>query len=274
MNDPIAPVQQLPNTGPALNSLPVSMNTTCSAIAPSSSPMHPPGSSAVRIGSVLHDEVAGSLRAAVAAAESVEKAASAAASAARQALNDYLMNAGPGAKKRKRKRAGDMGDLGDDGGNSKPRVSYAARKWYDFQDVCRLGSMIESGEIREGQELHEKDEEQRPKHKVPYSSMKFWLKDDYEVMRQRGGGGVKGMRHWQAERDLRGRTHLTPPGFAPGSRPSVDKANKQNSNSNLGGSTPSLTVHAVPMPAASSSQESNSQANLPVAVAQPLSNSS
>lgn len=30
-------------------------------------------------------------------------------------------------------------------------------------------------------QLHEKDEEQRPKHKVPYSSMKFWLKDDFEV---------------------------------------------------------------------------------------------
>lgn len=52
------------------------------------------------------------------------------------------------------------------------------------------------------------------------------------------------MRHWQAERDLRGRTHLTPPGFAPGSRPNIDKG-KQITCNNGNGSAPSLTVHAV-----------------------------
>ena len=177
------------------------------------------------------DEVVNALRAAVAAAESVEKAATAAAAAARQALNEYLLNGGAGARKRKRKRpladgaVGVLDHLGNDPLGPKVRISYAARKWYDFNDVCRLGEMIDSGEVREGQ-LHEKDDEQKPRFKVPYSSMKFWLKDDFEVMRARGGGGVKGMRHWRAERDLRGRTHLTPPGFAPGSRPTaaLDKA--------------------------------------------------
>lgn len=149
-----APQLTLHVSTPSLNCISGSSLASSSATIVPSTGVIPTGTinAASRLSSVLHDDVAESLRAAVAAAESVEKAAIASAAAARQALKDYLTNAGPCAKKRKRKRTGDGGsDVVDDGGGAKARISYAARKWYDFQDVCRLGSMIESGEIREGQ---------------------------------------------------------------------------------------------------------------------------
>ena len=42
-------------------------------------------------------------------------------------------------------------------------------------------------------------------HRVPYSTMLHWHKDDDEVLRERGHRGVKGSPHWVVELDTRRR---------------------------------------------------------------------
>ena len=88
-----------------------------------------------------------------------------------------------------------------------PSVKYGS---YTFGDVCELGGRIEKGELKlQRSVLDRKDERGEPLYKVPFSTMyNNWCKDDRVWHEEKGlSGGVLGVPHWRAERDMR-RTKL------------------------------------------------------------------
>jgi len=92
------------------------------------------------------------------------------------------------------------------------RGKYGARKTYDFSDIVSLAQRIEKKEVTL---IDIKKDKSHGKFKVPYSTMRDWLKDDALVMEKKGKRGVSGTPHWKVERDVRRRTELSKPGPGP-----------------------------------------------------------
>ena len=92
------------------------------------------------------------------------------------------------------------------------RGKYGARKTYDFSDIVSLAQRIEKKEVTL---IDIKKDKSHEKFKVPYSTMRDWLKDDALVMEKKGKRGVSGTPHWKVERDVRRRTELSKPGPGP-----------------------------------------------------------
>lgn len=59
------------------------------------------------------------------------------------------------------------------------------------------------------------DENGERKRKVNSSTMKRWVKDDFEAMKMKGKKGVKGKPHWYVEKHTRCRNSLSKPGPGP-----------------------------------------------------------
>ena len=90
---------------------------------------------------------------------------------------------------------------------------------YDFDgekgapvSICGLGQQIKDGTLLERDLLKTKTDENGntvPKHGIPRSTMKHWIKDDDERRKElKFERGVKGQPHWYVEKFQRGRTQL------------------------------------------------------------------
>ena len=78
-------------------------------------------------------------------------------------------------------------------------------KW---RAICEIGAKIEAGQMKP-YHLDHLNEDGSRKWTVSRSTMLPWLRDDAEVMRERGHrGGVEGAPHWRIERDQRRRTQV------------------------------------------------------------------
>ena len=88
-------------------------------------------------------------------------------------------------------------------------ATYGARKTYDWDDVVDLGQKIESGALKIA-DVNNKDENGNWIHKVPYTTMRDWIKDDHVVMsaKKPPSVGVRGEPHWKVELEVRRRTSL------------------------------------------------------------------
>ena len=88
-------------------------------------------------------------------------------------------------------------------------ATYGAGKSYDWDDVVDLGQKIESGALKIA-DVNNKDENGDWIHKVPYTTMRDWIKDDHVVMstKKPPSVGVRGEPHWKVELEVRRRTSL------------------------------------------------------------------
>jgi hypothetical protein len=85
-----------------------------------------------------------------------------------------------------------------------PTTSYGAGTDYFWEDVVAAGRLILSKKITPT-DLRKKTADGTLLHRVPYSTMLHWHKDDDEVLRERGHRGVKGSPQWVVELDTRRR---------------------------------------------------------------------
>ena len=85
-----------------------------------------------------------------------------------------------------------------------PSTSYGAGTDYFWEDVVAVARLLQSKKIT-STELRKTTADGTLLHRVPYSTMMGWLKDDDEVMRERGHRGVKGSPHWLVELETRRR---------------------------------------------------------------------
>jgi hypothetical protein len=85
-----------------------------------------------------------------------------------------------------------------------PTTSYGAGTDYFWEDVVAAARMLQSKKIMPT-DLRKTTADGSLLHRVPYSTMLRWLKDDDEVMRERRHRGVKGSPHWVVELDTRRR---------------------------------------------------------------------
>ena len=88
-----------------------------------------------------------------------------------------------------------------------PTTTYGAGTDYFWEDVVAAGRLILSKKIMPT-DLRKKTADGTLLHRVPYSTMLRWHKDDDEVMRERGHRGVKGSPHWVVELNTRRRKTL------------------------------------------------------------------
>ena len=80
----------------------------------------------------------------------------------------------------------------------------AAKKKYDFEDVCRVGQMILDRRL-----ILSKPAFKKAGIEVPYSSAQRWCMDDDVFQRKyKNKRGAKGTPHWKVERDIRRRKSL------------------------------------------------------------------
>eukprot|EP00900_Chrysochromulina_parva_P000058 jgi/Chrpa1/10052/Chrysochromulina_OHIO_Genome00005679-RA len=85
-----------------------------------------------------------------------------------------------------------------------PTTSYGAGTDYFWEDVVAAGRLILSKKIMPT-DPRKKTTDGTLLHRVPYSTMLHWHKDDDEVLRERGHRGVKGSPQWVVELDTRRR---------------------------------------------------------------------
>ena len=92
-------------------------------------------------------------------------------------------------------------------------ATYGASKTYDWEDIVDLGEKIDSGALKLA-DVNNKDENGNWIHKVPYNTMRDWIKDDHVVMsaKKPPSVGVRGEPHWKVELEVRRRTSLKTPG--------------------------------------------------------------
>ena len=88
-----------------------------------------------------------------------------------------------------------------------PTTTYGAGEDYFWEDVVAAGRLLRSKKITTT-DLRKKTADGTLLHRVPYSTMMRWHKDDDDVMRERGLRGVKGSPHWLVELETRRRKTL------------------------------------------------------------------
>ena len=89
----------------------------------------------------------------------------------------------------------------------KPAAQYTARKEYEFDDVCALGSKLLAKTLVVA-DLSKKNADGSWLHHIPRTTMTTkWLLDDDVVMQRQGVRGVAGQPHWLVERIQLYRAH-------------------------------------------------------------------
>ena len=101
-------------------------------------------------------------------------------------------------------------------------ATYGARKTYDWDDIVDVGQKIASGALTMA-DINHKDENGNWVHKVLYTTMDRWIKDDHAAMSKKKppGAGVRGQPHWKVELEVRRRTSLSRPGGCGGGKQAV-----------------------------------------------------